>query len=393
MSKRPARRRLPVRVAAIPWRTGVAAATGTLVLIAGAAWYAVRPLPSRQLGKPVLPSPSVSGATRLGPAPAPSGSGKLAPDCRVGLKLVPTCGVLWGVAPGAFTVDRGTRALAAFERSTGRTQSIYHAYHRGQKGLFPTAAERRLAAERGRERLLFLNWKPTRLSWAEIARGGADGYLDRLAAHIRRTHRERFFFTVHHEPEDDVRPRPGSGYTAEDYAAMYRHVVTRLRSRGATNLVSVIVHMAYPKLTSQWWFDALYPGDDVVDWIGFDTYAYSDPGYGHGDFAELVNRRSARYGWPGFYTWATTRHPDKPLMVAEWGVWHSGANTAHQERFYRSVARQIGNFPRIRAMVYFDTPSDQRKRDSRPTRTRAGLDAFRTLARDPVFSVRVGPRR
>ena len=28
----------------------------------------------------------------------------------------------------------------------------------------------------------------------------------------------------------------------------------------------------------------------MVDWIGFDTYSYSEPGYGHGDFAELLNR-------------------------------------------------------------------------------------------------------
>ena len=52
----------------------------------------------------------------------------------------------------------------------------------------------------------------------------------------------------------------------------------------------------------------MYPGDDVVDWIGFDTYAYSDPGYGHGDFAELLNRRMAsRPNWPGFYNWAVRR--------------------------------------------------------------------------------------
>ena len=43
---------------------------------------------------------------------------------------MPSCGVLWGVAPGAFTDKRGTRALADFEAKTGRHQDIYHAYHR-----------------------------------------------------------------------------------------------------------------------------------------------------------------------------------------------------------------------------------------------------------------------
>ena len=79
---------------------------------------------------------------------------------------------------------------------------------------------------------------------------------------------------------------------------MFPHVVDRLRAKRVDNLVTVLVHMAYVPHTSKNWFDAMYPGDDVVDWIGFDTYAYSDPGYGHGDFAELLNRqaRPARTG-------------------------------------------------------------------------------------------------
>ncbi|GGK14576.1 hypothetical protein GCM10010124_03900 [Pilimelia terevasa] len=398
MRLRPAGRQLSRRVSAIPWRTGVAAAAVTVTLIAAAGWYAVRPQPTRQAGRPLAPASPAGPATGapgqdgIGQAPAPGAGprpGARPADCRVGPRLVPTCGVLWGVAPGALTAARGATALASFERATGRTQAIYHAYHRGQGALFPTPAERRLATEPGRPRVLFLNWKPTGATWAAIADGARDPYLDRLAAHLRRTHRAPFFFTVHHEPEDDVRPRRGSGHTAADYAAMYRHVVRRLRSRGVANLVSVVVHLAYPKLTSQPWFDDLYPGDDVVDWVGFDTYAYGEPGYGHGDFAELVNRRSRRYAWPGFYTWAAGRHPRKPLMVAEWGVWHAERNAAHHERFFRSVASQLPRFPRIRAMVYFDTPADQRSRDSRPTRTKAGLAAFRALAKDPVFAVRV----
>jgi hypothetical protein len=304
--------------------------------------------------------------------------------------LVPTCGVLWGVAPGAHTDRRGAVALRDFERKTGRTQAVFHAYHRGANGVFPTAQEKALAREPGRPRILFLNWKPTGASWAGIARGDGrtDRFLDRLARHIRTTYREPFFFTVHHEPEDDVRPRAGSGYTARDYAAMYRRVVRRLRAGGVDNLVTVLVHMAYAPLTRRPWFDEMYPGDDVVDWIGFDTYAYSEPGYGHGDFAELVNRRSGGRGeWPGFYNWATSQYPDKPLMVAEWGVWHSRGNPAHKARFYRSVGTQIGRFPRIKALVHFDTPSNQKGWDSRVDSTSDGLVAYRELGALPVFRV------
>nr|BFE76500.1 hypothetical protein GCM10020092_098010 [Actinoplanes digitatis] len=260
--------------------------------------------------------------------------------CRTGSKLVPTCGVLWGVAPGAFTDGRGKRALAQFEEKTQRHQDVFHAYHKGNRQLFPTEAEASIAREPGRERILFLNWKPSGASWAAIANGDrdTDAFLDRLARHINTTFPERFFFTVHHEAEDNVRERASSGYRAEDYAAMYRHVVERLRARGVDNLVTVLVHMAYVPHTSESWFQSMYPGDSVVDWIGFDTYAYGDPGYGHGDFAELLNRQSsARPNWPGFYNWATRRHPSKPLMVAEWGVWTSKRNPGHKAEFYREV--------------------------------------------------------
>jgi hypothetical protein len=331
-----------------------------------------------------------------GPAGAPSTPGDTPRGgtgaCAVGDKLVPTCGVLWGVAPGAHTEARGAAALRDFERKTGRTQSIFHAYHRGTHGVFPTPQEITLAREPSHPRILFLNWKPATASWAKIAHGdrATDAYLDRLASHIRTNFPERFFFTIHHEPEDDVREKSGSGYTARDYAAMFRHVVQRLRAHGVHNLVTVVVHMAYVPLTSRPWFPAMYPGDDVVDWIGFDTYAYSEPGYGHGDFAELMNRRSAsRSSWPGFYNWASRRYPGKPLMVAEWGVWHSRKNPDHKADFYRSVGEQIRWFPRLKALVHFDTPANQKGWDSRVDSTSDGLAAYRRLGNLPIFRVAV----
>jgi hypothetical protein len=309
--------------------------------------------------------------------------------------LVPTCGVLWGVAAGAHSDQRGTRALRDFEAKTGRKQAVFHAYHQGIKQLFPTKEEISLAREPGRERVLLLNWKP-QIAWGRIAKGDpkVDAYLDRLAAHIKRNYPEEFFFTVHHEAENNVRHGAGSGYTPRDYVAMYRYVIKRLRARGAHNAVSVLVHMGYVKLTSQPWFEQLYPGNDVVDWIGLDTYAYSDPGYGHGDFAEMLNRRSSqRPHWPGFYNWAAKRFPHKPFMLAEWGVWHSKRNPHHKADFYRKVGQQIAQFPRIRAMVHFDTPRDQSGRDSRVDSSKPALAAYRRLGALPVFQVKVRPNR
>jgi Glycosyl hydrolase family 26 len=349
-----------------------------------------RPAPLSPVRPPDLTAPEFPSGVLGGPRPARIPG----VPCRTGWKLVPTCGVLWGVAPGAFTDKRGMPALVAFEKKTERHQDVYHAYHRGERQLFPTRQEMTIARQPGRPRILFLNWKPTGASWAAIAKGdkGTDAFLDRLAGHIKREFPEQFFFAVYHEAEDNVRERPGSGYTARDYAAMFRHVVQRLRARGVDNAVTVLVHMAYVPHTTQSWFNQMYPGNDVVDWIGFDTYAYSDPGYGHGDFAELLNRRSQRKpSWPGFYNWAVRKHPDKPLMVAEWGVWSSPRNPAHKAEFYREVGRQIARFPNIRAMVHFDTPHNQDGRDSSVDSTPDALRAYRWLGRLPVFQVEVRP--
>jgi len=338
-------------------------------------------------GTPTDPDPTDPDPTDPTTPPDPPGDG----ECALGPKLVPTCGVLWGVAPGAHTNQPRDEALYEFEADTGRTQAIYHAYHRGTE-LFPTAMEREIARDPAKPRLLFLNWKPTGASWAAIANGhrATDDYLDRLATHIRENFPEPFFFTVHHEPENDVRESAGSGYTAADYRAMFRYVINRLRTQGVTNLVSTMVHMAYVPWNTKPWFEDLYPGDDVVDWVAWDIYAYSDPGYGHGDFSELMNRTSSTApDWPGFYNYAAARHPDKPFMLAEWGVWYSSRNPGHMAEFYDSVARQISLYPRLKAMVYFDTPADQSGRDSRVDRTAEGLAAYQRLGADPTFDVSV----
>jgi hypothetical protein len=337
-------------------------------------------------GAPPPPPSSPPGATS--PAAPPAQALRPPRECTVDDLLVPTCGALWGVSPDAHTNSPRTEALAEFEERTGRQQAIYHAYHRGE-ALFPTEEEIEIAAG---GRLLFLNWRPEPWSWAQVAAGHpeVDSYLDRLAVHINRTFPQPFFLTVHHEPENDVRPSAGSGWQATDYAAMYRYVVEGLRDRGVDKVVTVMSYMAYVPWNTRPWFPDLYPGADVVDWIAWNTYAYSDPGYGYGGFAEMVNGRSSKYpDWPGFYNWSSEQFPDKPFMLGEWGVWYSEDNPGHMAEFYRSVVEQLPQYPRLKAVVYFDTPADQRGRDSRPTVTEAGLAAFRRLGAHPYFQVRI----
>jgi hypothetical protein len=222
-----------------------------------------------------------------------------------------------------------------------------------------------------------------------VAAGKQDARIDAFAARVKSTYPEKFFLALNHEPEDDVRTDPAAGMAAADFAAMYRHTVLRLRAQGVTNMINVVAYMGNEKWMSQSWWKDLYPGDDVVDWIGLDSYVSAEPGYYHyGMFGDLLDRKGAT--GPGFYEWATTRHAGKPIMVAEWGVYHRVGVRFDKAPGYASVLPELAKRPAIKAIVYFDTANDAfGDRDISITSTATGLAAFRALAANPIFNVTV----
>lgn len=336
---------------------------------------------------PVVVSPPAHPSTQVRhPEPDPRAllraTRTMAPRCTVSAKLVPSCGAWWGVAPASFTATPRTQALRDFERKIDRPVDIYHAYHRGHE-VFPTNEEIAIARDPGQRRILLLNWKPDwGRSWASVAAGSMDGHIDRLAAHIKAKFPEKFFMVIHHEPEEEVRPAPGSGYTADDFRAMFRHVVHRFRAEGVRNALFTVVFMGFDGWGRQPWFDRLYPGGDVVDWVGMDPYASAEMP----DFARLVNQTTDRgRGFPGFYNWSAKMAKGKPLMIAEWGVF---SGHRHKANFFKTVGAQFKRHPRIKAMVYFETPRGPfagTQIDTRVDSSAASLAAFRKLSNEPQF--------
>ncbi|HEX2145359.1 MAG TPA: glycosyl hydrolase [Glycomyces sp.] len=311
-------------------------------------------------------------------------------NCTAGAKLIPTCGALVGVAAGAHTSRPKEQAFLEFETTVERTQQIYHAYERGDAQLFPTEEQIALTEDPMRPRTLFINWKPQIADWAEIAAGDpqTDAYLDRLAEHMVANFDKPFFFTVHHEPENDVIQKAGSGMEAADYAAMFRYVVERLRGAGVDNLVSVMNYMGYLKWVEKPWHEDLYPGADVVDWVGLSGYGQSLHDDGRSDFGEIVDQTKGSSAWPGFYHWVAREHPDKPMMLAEWGVFHEEKYPGHQAAVFQAARYQMAHYPRLKAIVYFESP-DAEGRNSEVHLHQEALDAFRELMRSPYFDVKL----
>jgi hypothetical protein len=134
-------------------------------------------------------------------------------------------------------------------------------------------------------------------------------------------------------------------------------VVLRLRADGVTNAVTVMDYMGFFKWEKQGWFNQLWPGNDVVDWIGLDPYgtgSASDTFTAH-DLDKLINRHDT--GVPGYYDWATQTHPGIPIMLCEWGVAYDPNTPTGQAPFFDSLADEVSQYPWLKALVYYDVPN------------------------------------
>jgi hypothetical protein len=314
-------------------------------------------VPTKPTTAPTKPTTAPTKPTTA-PTSTPTSTPTAGPGCSVSALLVPSCGAWFGAAANPLGSESWDAALPAFESTIGRTVDIAHYYNSSPK-VFPSADMIKRAREPGKKRILLLNWKPEMgRTWAQVAAGdpAVDAAIDAEAKYLKTTFPEKFFLGIHHEPEDDVKPAAGSGMTAKDYRAMYRHVALRLKANGVTNAVFVMNYMGTPHWGSQSWFADLYPGDDVVDWIAEDPYIFGNSKDWWTDFANAVNRKDTYTypNWPGFYTWATTKHPGKPIMLGEWGVNEQLTFGKTKADILNTVDEGLAKLPALKALVYWN---------------------------------------
>jgi len=322
-------------------------------------------------------------------SPSPNATGT---PCTLSRLLVPTCGAWWGSsrAPG------GMADMLALERVLQRPVPIAHFFHRDGR-TFPDVDEQLFAGQQQPPGVLFGNVKPgwvapgEFISWADVASGGADAYLDEIATSIIAFDKP-VFLAIHHEPEDDVIASAGSGFTANDYVAMYQHVVDRVDAtiarEGSPSMgypIWVWDLTGYPRWESLW--PQLYPGDRYVDWVGYNPYLQEPAGC---DFSCVANRTYDNYpDWPGFYDWAVEQFPGKPLMLGEWGVREStleGEGRAKAEVLLSAPELLAPRFPELKALIYFnDGKALTDPTSSRIETSQAALNAFRKMVDDPYL--------
>ena len=166
--------------------------------------------------------------------------------------------------------------------------------------------------------------------------------------------------------------KPGTGSTITngnqpgDYVAMWQHVHDIFDEVGATNVTWVwcINEMSHTSAGQHPPMSQIYPGDDYVDWTGFDNYnRYA--GW------ELFNTMLTGVDTDWLYnTYEFTINiaPSKPIMLAEFGSKEDKFDANRKAGWLTdALAYQLPvNFPKIRAAVYFNwnTTTDPNNGDS-----------------------------
>jgi hypothetical protein len=374
--RRRLRRRAQARRAALTLAVGLAASVVALSVVGRGS----------SVGIPGVFASDQTPHSRLGRSNLSSAQGTRSSSGRTSSKssrcggvsglYVPSCGAWFGTT--------GAPDLAAAERFAGRRADIFHEYetfasYSGARPFPGAAAEAAIDTHH----MFFFSWKPiladgTIVPWARIADGQMDAeYVDVLARKIRKWsaqhHGEKVFMAFHHEPENDI----GKFGTASDYARAWRHIDARFVALHARRAVIFVWDMAgYETRVGEW--NALYPGDRVVDWLAWDPYGktqYSPPSAPILPFTTAVGQyrggEADDTGAYRFYKWATGTGAEdprsgrvfakvgshgKPLMIAEFGVCSSAATLASAELWYEQAATAIqgGAYPLVKAFVSFD---------------------------------------
>jgi beta-mannanase len=142
----------------------------------------------------------------------------------------------------------------------------------------------------------------------------------------------------------------------ETFKAAYRRVVDRVRARGATNVVWVFHFMnysmpqamgpTYPAAMEWNKVNQYYPGPDYVDWLGMSVYGQQYVEDNWSSFAPLLD-------WP--YTEITSLVPDKPIMLAEWGIGEFpqfGSKSGFITEAFNAM--KSGDYPNLKAAVFWN---------------------------------------
>lgn len=263
------------------------------------------------------------------------------------------------VKPERRTQEGRIEAIEEFQRLTGRALDVVHTFHPWHDD-FPDDVDRYVLAS---GQLPLMGWAGS--DCPGIASGRYDELIRQRAQAVRQLGRPVFLAFRWEMDRPNLRDQVGS---PADYIAAWKHVRAIFDQVGATNVSWVWAPSA--KGFTRGYAAPYYPGDDQVDWIGADAYT----GPTLRPFGEVVAR---------FMDFAA-QHPDKPVMIAEFGL---SDRDGQRPAWLRQARAYVRQHPQIGAMVYFNGGDKAYARAQLSvTSSASGRQAFHDWLADPYFN-------
>lgn len=187
------------------------------------------------------------------------------------------------------------------EQLVGQHLDIFRFYHNPSGSGSTADLPLDVGSQTGRAEVHFVqrantfiqvNWKPAS-TWA--AAGGSNASINaqiqQVAENVKAVAPHKIFLAIWHEPENDVsafdnsvqrtacqsdpnfKGLKGSAGTPDQYQAMWHNVEAIFKQKGVTNVVWAMNYMSYAPFYCL--IPYLWPGNQAVDWVLYDTYGHS----------------------------------------------------------------------------------------------------------------------
>ncbi|GGQ20106.1 hypothetical protein GCM10010266_48940 [Streptomyces griseomycini] len=291
-----------------------------------------------------------SGPSESGPQPSAMGE-----KCRPTALLEPPCGAWFGAFVPHERSDLEDK-VAAYEKRVGRKLDIVYTYHdmsvpegARREGQLLTPEEQRV----GEDRMLLLSWeskwwggtKSQQPTWKEIAAGELDASVIDVQARRIKDYGERTGKKVFLSFDLEADTRTPDNGTPAEYVKAYRHIHDRFRELGVDNVVWTWIITGY--LNHADLFERMYPGDEYVDWIGYNQYNYyrcHDT-----DWLTFAQTQRATHDWI-----RENVSDDKPLMLSEFGTAVDAERPRRQAEWYAQVPRVLKSLEGVKAALQWN---------------------------------------
>lgn len=291
--------------------------------------------------------------------------------CGLDAKAVPTCAgqILFGAASGlAGTKMTYSQVMGNAADRYGRDVPVWRSY--APPGTLPMSPNDPVGsgniAHVRAGGIAQVNWKPD-ADWSKATGSNAtvNAWIDRAADNIKAVAPGTVMLTLHHEPQNDVgggtscsHPGTNPNMTPANYRAMWRNVYNRFQAKGVTNVLWLTGDMGFAGVRCL--VPEMWPGDDIVDWVGFDKY------WGAKGSATVDAAIGEMYRWYQANSVPGRSYSSKPIALTEFGMNNPNAAQSVAYQGYRDLAAavQSGKYPGIKMMLVWDS-----NRNGDPVRT------------------------